>query len=152
MRVYNYTMENEEIREETGKVGPYNPPVATQFKPGQSGNPNGRPKGRKNLATLVREMMEDEDFDWSLIPLSGNQREWAKKLGAPWKAIIATAANKSMMGDTRAMDFLRKSGYGDRLDVTTNGKEIQAPLLISVVQPRNVETETETIPSPRESE
>lgn len=31
-----------------------------QFKPGQSGNPEGRPKGTKNLSTVLREMLELE--------------------------------------------------------------------------------------------
>lgn len=31
-----------------------------QFKPGQSGNPEGRPKGTKNLSTILREMLELE--------------------------------------------------------------------------------------------
>lgn len=30
------------------------------FKPGQSGNPNGRPKGSKNAITLVKLAMESE--------------------------------------------------------------------------------------------
>jgi len=30
-----------------------NPPEDTRFKPGQSGNPKGRPKGRKNLKTVI---------------------------------------------------------------------------------------------------
>jgi hypothetical protein len=36
-----------------GKVGPGSPPLHTRFKPGQSGNPNGRPKGSKNFATML---------------------------------------------------------------------------------------------------
>ena len=35
------------------EVGFKKPPEATRFARGQSGNPNGRPKGSKNLATIV---------------------------------------------------------------------------------------------------
>lgn len=46
-------------REETGNdVGPGRPPVETRFKPGQSGNPSGRPK---SLARKVREVAGGED-------------------------------------------------------------------------------------------
>jgi hypothetical protein len=38
-------------------VGYGRPPVATQFKPGTSGNAKGRPKGRKNLRTLIKGAM-----------------------------------------------------------------------------------------------
>ena len=31
-----------------------------EFKKGQSGNPNGRPKGSRNLTTILREMLEEE--------------------------------------------------------------------------------------------
>lgn len=34
-----------------------------QFKPGESGNPNGRPMGRKNLTTMVREALQNIDHD-----------------------------------------------------------------------------------------
>jgi hypothetical protein len=38
-------------------VGYGKPPAASRFKPGQTGNPRGRPKGRKNLKTLIRQAM-----------------------------------------------------------------------------------------------
>jgi Family of unknown function (DUF5681) len=37
-----------------------NPPKDTRFKPGQSGNPQGRPKGSKNLSTLMMEAARDQ--------------------------------------------------------------------------------------------
>lgn len=36
-------------------VGYGKPPKHSQFQPGQSGNPNGRPKGAKGLSVLLRE-------------------------------------------------------------------------------------------------
>ena len=39
-------------------VGYGRPPKQNQYQPGQSGNPKGRPKGRKNTATLLREILD----------------------------------------------------------------------------------------------
>lgn len=38
-------------------VGYGKPPKANQFKPGRSGNPNGRPKGAKSEATILVELL-----------------------------------------------------------------------------------------------
>src|SRR4051812_35212014 len=40
------------------KVGYGKPPKGTQFKPGQSGNPKGRPKGSKAIPTLVHDELK----------------------------------------------------------------------------------------------
>ena len=40
------------------KVGYRNPPQHTRFKPGQSGNPRGRPRGQRNLTTFSRLYLE----------------------------------------------------------------------------------------------
>ena len=103
---------------------------------------NGRPKGSKNLATIVREL-ENEEFDWSLVPIKGD-KETVKKIGAPWKAIVFTALSKACDGDVKAMEWLRKSGYGDKLDITSKGREIVRPLIMPDIKARYVETEEKT--------
>jgi hypothetical protein len=41
-------------------VGYRRPPVRTRFKPGQSGNPSGRPKGSQNLSSLIDKILKEE--------------------------------------------------------------------------------------------
>jgi hypothetical protein len=38
-------------------IGYGKPPTTSRFKPGKSGNAKGRPKGQKNLKTLIRQAM-----------------------------------------------------------------------------------------------
>lgn len=40
------------------------------FKPGESGNPNGRPAGRKNIKTMLIELLsaQDPDGEWAKLP------------------------------------------------------------------------------------
>ena len=39
------------------EIGYGRPPKQTRFKPGQSGNPKGRPRGRKNVHTILEETL-----------------------------------------------------------------------------------------------
>lgn len=82
------------------------------WQPGQSGNPKGRPKGVKNLATIIREL-EDDNFDWSKVPIK--QKAAAEAVGSPWRAIVYTAVAKAYSGDVRAMQWLARAGYGDKV-------------------------------------
>jgi len=41
----------------TYKVGKGRPPAKSRWRPGQSGNPTGRPKGSKNLDTILTEIL-----------------------------------------------------------------------------------------------
>ena len=42
------------------EVGYRKPPMHTRFKPGQFGNPRGRPKGTKNLKTDLQEELGEK--------------------------------------------------------------------------------------------
>lgn len=97
------------------------PNKPTQFSSENQPAGRGRPKGSKNLATIVQEL-ENEDFDWDLVPIK--QKDWARKAEIPWRALALTALAKGLSGDTKAMEWLRKSAYGDKLDLTSGGKPI----------------------------
>ena len=45
------------VRDHRYVIGYGKPPIGSRFKPGQTGNAKGRPKGHKNLKTLIRQAM-----------------------------------------------------------------------------------------------
>lgn len=92
------------------------------WKPGQSGNPNGKPKGTKHLSTWIRELMEDESFEFQL-------KDGTLIKNAPVKAIVCTLLNKAIDGDLRAIDLIGKYGYGSKVDITSNYKPLPIPIL-----------------------
>ena len=78
-------------------VGYKKTPVATRFKPGQCGNPKGRPKGAKNLTAVLESEIN------TLIPYTENgKRKKITKLGAS----IRQAMNKAAAGDLRAFSII----------------------------------------------
>jgi hypothetical protein len=78
-------------------VGYRRPPKATRFKPGQSGNPKGRPRGSANLATdLAAELNEQ------ITVREGGQAQRISKQRALIKSLMA----KALQGDVRATTAL----------------------------------------------
>jgi hypothetical protein len=124
----------------------------TPWQPGESGNPDGRPKGTKNLASIVREL-EEEQFDWSKFPKTSKKMkdllETLYPMGSPLRAMVYVAVLDSISGKgiekINAREWLRKAGYGDKLDVTSKGKRIkQEPIIVSEIKARHVDPQTET--------
>ena len=79
------------------KVGPGKPPRHTRFKPGQSGNPNGRPKGSKNFATILHQQLRKK----VTITVDGKPKRVTVQ-----EVIARRLANDSMKGTTKAMELL----------------------------------------------
>lgn len=93
------------------------PNIDTQFKPGESGNPAGKPKGTKHITSWIQELLNDEEFECESI-------DGKKYKGAPLQAIVKVAIMKSIQGDNKWAEWLAKHGYGEKLDITTKGESI----------------------------
>jgi uncharacterized protein DUF5681 len=83
--------------EPADKVGPGKPPRHTRFKPGQSGNPKGRPKGSKNFATILQQQLTKK----ITITVDGKPRRMTVQ-----EVIARRLATDSMKGTTKAMELL----------------------------------------------
>jgi len=79
------------------EVGYGKPPRATQFKPGQSGNPQGRPKGTLNLKTDL----EKELSERVRVTENGRSVSLSKQ-----RLLLKALAAKAIKGDTRAAGIL----------------------------------------------
>lgn len=74
-------------------VGYARPPRHGRFQPGRSGNPKGRPKGRRNLTTLVQ-----AELKRPVTVTEGGRTRRVEKAAA----MVASQVNKALKGDTRA--------------------------------------------------
>ncbi len=77
------------------RVGYGEPPKHTQFKPGESGNPKGRPKGRKNIKTEVLEKLN------STVTVNKNGR--LIKISTV-RAVLEVLSAKALQLDQRAIE------------------------------------------------
>lgn len=75
-------------------VGYKRPPVETQFKPGQSGNPAGRPRGSRNMKTAVRQVINTE----VTVTVGGKRRQMTLL-----DALVYRLFNTAVTGDMKAV-------------------------------------------------
>src|SRR5204862_2500283 len=74
------------------EVGYRKPPRQTRFTKGQSGNPRGRPKGSKNLPTLLTEALNES----VVVAENGRRRKITMR-----QAIIKQLVKRSATADLR---------------------------------------------------
>jgi len=78
----------------TYEVGFGRPPKQTRFRPGASGNPAGRPKGKRNLATVLEKSLQEK-----VVISENGTRKTITKLEAAVKQLV----NKAATGDLNAL-------------------------------------------------
>jgi hypothetical protein len=93
-------------------VGFKKPPRHAQFKPGQSGNKKGRPKGAKNFATIFAEELN------ALVIFRGENGK--RKRISMRRAIVKQHINKAANGEPRAaalvLNAIRLYGDADKVN------------------------------------
>jgi hypothetical protein len=80
-----------------GSGGYGRPPKAHQFKPGESGNPKGRPKGSKNESTILQEL---------LMRKISIQQNGLMRHVTVLEAILLRITEDSLKGNTKSAAFL----------------------------------------------
>jgi hypothetical protein len=89
------------------EVGYGRPPKEFQYKPGESGNAKGRPRGARNLKTVVKQVLEEQ------MPIrEGGRLRRVPKI----EALVRMTLSRAFSGDPKALNTLmvmmKQSGYG----------------------------------------
>jgi Family of unknown function (DUF5681) len=83
------------------------PPPEHYFKPGQSGNPKGRPKGSKNKKSIITKILNEK----MSIRIAGRLRR-VTVYEALIRTLLAATFKFNLKATTALLAIMRDSGYG----------------------------------------
>ena len=112
------------------KVGYKKPPLHTRFQKGQSGNPRGRPRGSKNLSTLLTDALNEP----VVVTEDGKRRKISKReLGVRQLvnkfAMAEAQATKILLGLIQERDRLAAEASAERPSLGADDEKVIANLL-----------------------
>ena len=112
------------------KVGYKKPPLHTRFRKGQSGNPRGRPRGSKNLSTLLTDALNEP----VVVTEDGKRRKISKReLGVRQLvnkfAMAEAQATKILLGLIQERDRLAAEASAERPSFGADDEKVIANLL-----------------------
>jgi hypothetical protein len=124
--------------EQAEHIGYCKPPKRTRFKPGQSGNPKGRPKGVPNFRTDVQRTLR--------MPVKINDDGRLRNISTQ-SASILVLRGKALKGDPKAlahfMDLAARFSTGEQQgfvrELAPNDQAILAAYLLDKIEARNDE-------------
>jgi uncharacterized protein DUF5681 len=103
----------------TRNMGYCNPPEHTRFQRGQSGNPQGRPKGTLSMATVLERTLREK-----VVITENGKRRTITKL----EAAIKQLSNKAASGELKALQLLAA------LVRSAEERAVQAPISKSALE------------------
>src|SRR6266852_6111622 len=95
-------------------VGYGKPPKDTRFKPGISGNPQGRPKGSRNVAAVFAKTLREK-----VVINEQGQRKTITKLEAAVKQFVNQAASGNLRALQMLVTFAREAETRENLSLPT---------------------------------
>jgi len=108
------------------KVGYGKPPRHSKWKPGQSGNPKGKPKGRKNMRTILSDVLE------SMVTITENGKSRRVKF---LQALAHQMAAKALNGSPRDQIAILKA-INDYIPEALNEPEYPKQIVVEYVMPK----------------
>lgn len=97
----------------------------TKFKPGESGNPKGRPKGSRSRSTVVKQWLEVQES--AKNPITGVTESLEQQ-----DIITLALLKKARQGDVQAFKELMDSAYGKQPQVLTHEGNTEAPVVFQL--------------------
>ena len=137
--------------DDTYTIGFRNPPKHTRFAKGKSGNPNGRPKGSQNLATVLDKACRQR----IRITTNGVTRYVSK-----FEATMLQLNNKAASGDLKAIRELHNwivslpnSEQAGIPPAIANESDplVMASIIKRIRDARDTSSDTETGPAPNDA-
>src|SRR5262245_1954748 len=126
-------------------VGYGRPPQSTRFKPGVSGNPNGKPKGSRPVGAVLQDIIQQK------IAVTENGK--TRRLPV-LEIMLRRLANEAMRGEQRSIKFLLSllEHYGDSSQTTLQLSEMLAEDAEILTEYLDETTVAESQPSPTKQE
>lgn len=94
-------MADDKTADDDYEVGYYKPPKHARFKPGQSGNPRGRPKRQSIPSKDVNALIQAELDKTIPVTEEGRQKRITKR-----EAIVTQLVNQAIKGETKPLQLV----------------------------------------------
>ena len=92
--------------------------IKHQWKKGQSGNPNGRPKGVPNRSKIILDILSLKQK--AVNPITNEEEDLNQ-----WQLIVLSMLKKAKAGGVREAEWLSENGYGklrESIEVNQTGE------------------------------